>query len=79
VPPRIARLASRAVRWSGCRFLPGGIILGYHRTASVPVDPWQMCVRPDNLAQHLEVLVRRTRPVSLHTLASVPRGQPGRR
>jgi peptidoglycan/xylan/chitin deacetylase (PgdA/CDA1 family) len=38
-----------------------------------------MCVRPDNLAQHLEVLVRRTRPVSLHTLASVPRGQPGRR
>jgi peptidoglycan/xylan/chitin deacetylase (PgdA/CDA1 family) len=64
----------RAARWGECRFLRGDLILGYHRVAAVANDPWHMCVKPEHLAQQLEVLRRRWRPVTLQALLSEPAG-----
>ena len=70
MPNRLSRLVRRAARWGGCRFVSGGVILGYHRIAAEPDDPWHLCVRPDHFAEQLEVLVRRMRPVRLDALAA---------
>jgi len=50
------------------RLQPGALILMYHRVAKVDSDPWSLCVTPDHFAEHLEILRRRTRPVSLQHL-----------
>ena len=50
------------------RLQPGALILMYHRVAEVDSDPWGLCVTPDHFAEHLEIIRRRTRPVSLQHL-----------
>ncbi|MBX2993079.1 MAG: polysaccharide deacetylase family protein [Bacteroidetes bacterium] len=47
-----------------------GIILMYHRIAEMDVDPWYLCVSPENFAAQLEVLRKRARPMSLQKLAA---------
>ena len=32
------------------------LILMYHRIADPDLDPWSLCVSPENFAQHLETL-----------------------
>ncbi|QEC51209.1 peptidoglycan/xylan/chitin deacetylase (PgdA/CDA1 family) [Anseongella ginsenosidimutans] len=35
------------------------LVLMYHRVANVPVDPWQMAVRPEHFEEQLQVLGKR--------------------
>ncbi|BAY31964.1 polysaccharide deacetylase [Nostoc carneum NIES-2107] len=55
------RLASKAV------------ILMYHRIAEVDIDPWGLCVTPQNFAQQLEVLKQYTNPLSLQKFVTAYR------
>jgi peptidoglycan/xylan/chitin deacetylase (PgdA/CDA1 family) len=41
------------------------LILGYHRIAESDADPYGLCVRPQYFAEHLDVIRRRTNPISL--------------
>ncbi|HET9531812.1 MAG TPA: polysaccharide deacetylase family protein, partial [Blastocatellia bacterium] len=55
------------------------VILMYHRVAEVRSDPWSLCVTPQHFAEHMEILRRHARPISLRELTgalregSVPR------
>ena len=44
------------------------LILMYHRIAQDDVDPWRLCVSPDNFSAQLELLRRRRRPMPLAEL-----------
>jgi peptidoglycan/xylan/chitin deacetylase (PgdA/CDA1 family) len=46
------------------RVRPQGLILLYHRVATVDVDPWQLCVCPEYFEEHLAVL-KKFRPTCL--------------
>lgn len=63
-----SRRARLAARWLGSRARPRAIILGYHRVTVDPEDPFSLCVTPGHLAEHLEVLRRRARPIPLGEL-----------
>jgi peptidoglycan/xylan/chitin deacetylase (PgdA/CDA1 family) len=45
----LRRLVSRASP-------PAGLVLMYHRVAAVPIDPWQLCVSPENFASQLHAI-----------------------
>jgi peptidoglycan/xylan/chitin deacetylase (PgdA/CDA1 family) len=47
---------------------PGARILMYHRVAEVDLDPWGLCVTPEHFAEHLAVLSKSARVVSLKQL-----------
>lgn len=47
---------------------PPPLILMYHRIAQDDLDPWQLCVSPQNFAAQMEVLRRRRRPMRLAEL-----------
>jgi peptidoglycan/xylan/chitin deacetylase (PgdA/CDA1 family) len=47
---------------------PGSLILMYHRVAEMDLDPWGLCVTPQHFAEHLEVLQKQVRVVSLQQL-----------
>lgn len=68
----------RVVRTLRQLLRPGGFILLYHRVAAIAADPWSLAVTPSHFAEHLEVLRRHYRPMSLAQLAagasSLPRG-----
>lgn len=42
-----------------------GLILMYHRVAEVSIDPWSLCVTPQNFAEQLEVLQKYSHPLTL--------------
>lgn len=48
--------------------VPGARILMYHRIAEIDLDPWGLCVTPQHFAEHLEVLQKYARVVSLQQL-----------
>lgn len=54
-------------RWQK-KFAPKAAILMYHRIAESTIDPWRLCVTPENFAAQLMVLQQDYRPVSLDRL-----------
>ena len=58
----------KGARWMRSRITGGGIILGYHRIAEDPFDPYSICVTSRNFQDHLDVLRHETKPLSLHAL-----------
>ncbi len=50
-----------------------GLILMYHRVAEVEINPWSLCVTPSHFAEHLEVLQKYYRPLSLQQLVEALR------
>jgi peptidoglycan/xylan/chitin deacetylase (PgdA/CDA1 family) len=50
----------------GRRFSCRAAILLYHRVARIQHDPWSLCVTPENFEDHLAVLHRHARPISLN-------------
>jgi peptidoglycan/xylan/chitin deacetylase (PgdA/CDA1 family) len=65
--PGIKRVKQSA-RWLRSRFVPGALILGYHRIADAPDDPLGLCVSSRHFAEQLEVLRKYTNPISLREL-----------
>jgi peptidoglycan/xylan/chitin deacetylase (PgdA/CDA1 family) len=63
-----ARLAGRWFRGFRARLLGGALILGYHRVAETLDDPYKLCVAPQHLSEHLQVLRRVAHPISLRAL-----------
>jgi len=57
-------------RWLKSRYLPGPLILGYHRIANVSYDPQHLCVSPRNFAKQLDVLASLVKVVSLRELTA---------
>jgi peptidoglycan/xylan/chitin deacetylase (PgdA/CDA1 family) len=53
---RVRRLINRGNLAFKRRYVARGLILIYHRVAEDPVDPWRLCVSPDNFARQMEVL-----------------------
>jgi peptidoglycan/xylan/chitin deacetylase (PgdA/CDA1 family) len=47
------------------RFIPGAIILLYHRVTDLRLDPQLLAVAPHHFEQHLEILRREYQPMSL--------------
>ena len=50
------------------RLSPGTLILLYHRVAELRLDPLLLSVTPTHFEEHLQVLSRVTKPLSLRTL-----------
>ena len=44
------------------------LVLMYHRIATPRTDPWQLAVTPSHFAEHLEVIRRHGRPISVRDL-----------
>ena len=44
---------------------PKAVILMYHRITRVELDPWGMCVSPENFSQQLESIRKVATPMSL--------------
>ncbi|MCB1123059.1 MAG: polysaccharide deacetylase family protein, partial [Verrucomicrobiae bacterium] len=53
------------------RLSPRGHILMYHSIGDSEMDPWSMQVNPPHFEEHLEVIKRIARPVSIAQLASM--------
>ena len=64
------KTANRYVSWFRSRFSPGALVLGYHRVADTPRDPYSLCVTPDNFAEQLAVIRQVMDPVSLSDVVS---------
>jgi peptidoglycan/xylan/chitin deacetylase (PgdA/CDA1 family) len=73
------RAAGKAARWpvraAVRRFRPHGFILLYHRIARPPLDPWKICVSPENFDAQLAVLRRHADIVALHELPAAVRAR----
>jgi peptidoglycan/xylan/chitin deacetylase (PgdA/CDA1 family) len=58
----------RVGRWIKARFGAKVLILLYHRVADLKLDPQLLAVTPEHFAEHLEILRRYSRPMSLQGL-----------
>lgn len=58
----------RTASWLYSRVADFVLILGYHRVAQTTCDPLELCVSPDNFAEQLDVLRRRTDVIDLNSL-----------
>ncbi len=62
----LRRLAARTRK----RFSRRALILLYHRVAEAISDPWSLAVKPAHFAQHLEVINKRARVLSVKELVA---------
>jgi peptidoglycan/xylan/chitin deacetylase (PgdA/CDA1 family) len=53
---RVTKLISRGSLAFKRRYVARGLILIYHRVAEDPIDPWRLCVSPENFSRHMEIL-----------------------
>src|SRR5690606_1573250 len=58
----------RIFRNISTRLRHSDLVLMYHRIASPSIDPWQLSVSAENFEQHLQVLQKSNRVVSLSQL-----------
>jgi peptidoglycan/xylan/chitin deacetylase (PgdA/CDA1 family) len=58
------------VRWYYGRFTPGAVILLYHRIIELPSDPYLLGVSPQHFAEHLAIVRKHYRPISLQQLVN---------
>jgi peptidoglycan/xylan/chitin deacetylase (PgdA/CDA1 family) len=63
----LRRVKRQLRRWQ-TKFHRRGLILVYHRIATVGMDPWGTCVREENFAGHLEVLKQNADPIPLQDM-----------
>ena len=63
----------RSINWIRKRFASKAAILMYHRVVEKDVDPWSLCVSPQHFAEHLAILQKHTRPISLKQLVQAHR------
>src|SRR5688572_7601228 len=66
----LRRLAARARK----RLSSRALILLYHRVAEASSDPWSLAVKPAHFAEHLEVINRRARVLSVEELVAAIAG-----
>lgn len=66
---RVQRELHRASDKIQKKFNSKALILMYHRVAEEDIDPWSLRVTPQHFAEHLKVLNRHTKPMSLKELA----------
>jgi peptidoglycan/xylan/chitin deacetylase (PgdA/CDA1 family) len=59
---------NQATRWMRSRFVPGALILGYHRIAETSDDPYSVCVSPQRFTEQLDVLRQLATPMRLQDL-----------
>lgn len=69
----------RAVRRMRDRLRGGSLVLLYHRVATVPTDPWGLCVAPARFAAQMEVLAARRLAAPLEALVAPDGGRAWRR
>jgi peptidoglycan/xylan/chitin deacetylase (PgdA/CDA1 family) len=70
----------RSARWLRSRLVDGALILGYHRVAESPRDPFALSVTPQHFAEHLDILGQHAYPIHLQELvAALRRGTLPRR
>ena len=62
----LRRLAARARK----RLSSRALILLYHRVAESISDPWSLAVKPAHFAEHLEVIKKRARVMSVRELVA---------
>lgn len=60
--------ARQVARWARSRLSARALILGYHRVAKEPTDPFSLCVSPENFRQQLDVILQYGRPTGLGDL-----------
>ena len=60
--------ARQVARWARSRLTARALILGYHRVADEPTDPFSLCVSPENFRQQLDVILHYGHPVGLGDL-----------
>jgi peptidoglycan/xylan/chitin deacetylase (PgdA/CDA1 family) len=58
-------------RWMQARVLGGALILGYHRVMRVARDEYDVCVTPDHFEEHMQMVSKHTRPISLSKLVQL--------
>jgi peptidoglycan/xylan/chitin deacetylase (PgdA/CDA1 family) len=63
-----SKTLKRSARWVRSRYVEGALILGYHRIADEPFDPYQVCVKPEYFREQMEVLRLYCSPLSLSEL-----------
>jgi peptidoglycan/xylan/chitin deacetylase (PgdA/CDA1 family) len=62
-----------SARWLRSRFVNGALVLGYHRIANTPADPYSICVTSEHFAEHLAVISKNARPMKLQSLVQAVR------
>ncbi len=62
------KTATRHLRRLRGRLGPRAVLLGYHRVAEDPWDPFSLCVSPANFAAHLDVVRNLANPIGLSDL-----------
>jgi peptidoglycan/xylan/chitin deacetylase (PgdA/CDA1 family) len=62
------KTAKNSLRWLRAQVYGGGLILGYHRVSSSRGALDEVCVSPENFAEHLHEIRKRTHPIRLSEL-----------